>query len=198
MGAVSITDRSSLSQARAAILGQKHERFAVYVASGMSYRESAELAGFCRDYGYDLMQIPKVRDRVESLIRAKSAEPESVASKPCLEAQTVQIIHDAMHGIPAEIDSDGRVIEPATPRDRHLARLAIQDLARLKGYIVERKQVDSRKIDLGKVSQSEMNELLEQTLAALSPAERSRIKELTSRRSVRERDVIDVAPETTE
>src|SRR6185436_12844453 len=107
MGGLLVSDRSELSQARAAILGPKHERFAVFVASGMSYRESAEMAGFCRDYGYDLMQSPKVRERVEVLIAAKTAEPASVASRPWAEAQMVQIVHDAMYGIPAQVDDDG-------------------------------------------------------------------------------------------
>jgi len=194
MGAVSIRDRSELSQARAAILGPKHERFAVFVASGMSYRASAELAGFCRDYGYDLMQIPKVKERVESLIAAKAAEPDSVASRPWLEAQMTQVIVDAMYGIPAEAGPDGKLLAPATPKDRQLARLAIMDLCRIKGYIIERKQVDSRRLDLGKVSHAELSAMLDAQLGELAPGERAKIKAIARGRQHSD-EVIELAPE---
>jgi hypothetical protein len=65
MGAVQ--ERTELSQELAAILSPQHELFAVCVASGLSYRESARRAGFHEDNGFRLTKVPAVRARIEEL-----------------------------------------------------------------------------------------------------------------------------------
>ena len=54
-------ERTELSQELDAVLPREHELFAIYVASGLSYRESARRAGFHEDNGFRLKKMPAIR-----------------------------------------------------------------------------------------------------------------------------------------
>ena len=177
------------------VLPVQWEIFAAEVASGSSCVEAAVSAGYSRDYAEDLIQRPEIRARIEELSQEHQAD-KGVVPKIWIECQLVRIARDSMDDVPAQIDSNGKVLVPGVPRDRVLARQALMDLARLKGYIVERKLTAAAKMSLGNVGMSELNAMLDGVLLELAPGERARIKELARGKNVA-RGVIDVAPETT-
>jgi hypothetical protein len=78
-----------------------------------------------------------------------------------------------MDDVPAQLDSGGKVLVQGTPRDRALARQALMDLARLKGYIIERKLTAAAKMSLG-----DLNAMLEGALVELAPGEKARMRAL--------------------
>jgi hypothetical protein len=52
----------------ASVLSPEYELFAASIAAGMSYRASAKAAGFSENHGFRIMQMPRVRARIEELV----------------------------------------------------------------------------------------------------------------------------------
>jgi hypothetical protein len=112
------------------VLGERRECFAALVASGTSYREAAERSGFSKDYGWDLMQNPEVRQRVQGIIANQQCEDlAGIASRAWIETHFVSLV--------LRLES-----EKLTPPQLEQARVeitALMSLARLKGLVVEKR-----------------------------------------------------------
>jgi hypothetical protein len=111
-----------------AALSDSHELFCTLVASGVSYAEATETAGFAKGSGSFLMRQPAVRQRVEKLI----GEPDKarLAAKYWLAVIRTE-------EVTAEIEAGTE--EWRANMALHLN--ALDKLARLHGWIVDRKQV---------------------------------------------------------
>lgn len=107
----------------AANLSPEHELFAASVASGLSYRKAAKLAGFHVDNGFRLMQMPEVRARVQELVEAPD---EQIRAR--VNAEFMILLNRVS-------SAEGKAYDP----DLHMRVLL--GLAKYKGWIVERKQV---------------------------------------------------------
>jgi hypothetical protein len=155
-----------------AVLGQQRECFAALVAGGVSYRVAAERVGFSRDYGWDLMQEPAVRQRVTDLVQ----QPVELI-RAGLEVELIQLRNRAAGG-------------DLTDADRADIELRLKLLlahAKLRGWIVEKKQVARASIDLGRLSLEDLQSHVGQFLDVLEPGARReielRVKALGERRS---------------
>jgi hypothetical protein len=171
VGEAAIPVPTKLRRTGVAILRQKHEAFAVLIASGASCRVAAKSAGFSKDYGWDLMQRPAVKDKVEALRHLKTtAEPEAIASREWVEAQFVLTLERISRG---GLNADAR-------EDARLMLSGLMQFAKFKGWIVDRKQVASAKLDFGKVSRADLDAMLGQHLRALDPGARSQLERLAA------------------
>ncbi|MGA2114862.1 MAG: hypothetical protein ABSH56_08945 [Bryobacteraceae bacterium] len=165
--AIAIPDRFETGQALAVILPPEHQTFAVCVASGLSQRESAKRVGFHEDNGFRLMRNPRIRARVEELSESlKRRDLGGVASRAWIETQFVLIIN--------RMEAGG-----TTADEREEARLqltALMNLARLNGFIGERKQVSGAPLQLGQVDPAALRAHLGAMLDALEPGARADIQ----------------------
>ena len=110
--------------------------------------------------------------------------------KAWIERQMIIIIKAAMHGRPAKIMQaqkavDGNpekpeMIVPALPRNHALALSALMSLAKLKGYIVDKKQGVSAKLDLSKLPPAQLQAVLTGHLNELDPAARQQIEAIAA------------------
>lgn len=97
-------------------------------------------------------------------------------SKLWIENQIVIVIKMAMHGRPPTNTPSNP--QPRIERNPVLALSSLMQLAKLKGYVIEKKQ--SLKMDLGKLSAADAKATLDGMLDQLSPGDRARILEITS------------------
>jgi hypothetical protein len=165
MGAISIPERTGLSADLAVVLQSRQEQFAVLVASGLSYREAARRVGYNPDNSWRLMQSRAIRERVEELVR----EPDERV-KAGIELELVMLRNRV---------ADGDLTDAERSDIELRLKLALAH-AKLRGWIVERKQVASAKLDFGKISRADFDAMLEQQLPALDPATRDRIKRIAA------------------
>ena len=161
MNAVAIPDRSEVSRALAVILPPQHELFAVHVASGRSYRESARLAGFHEDNGNRLMRMAEVRRRVAQLAQ----QPE--------ECVRVGISLDLLIMRARLAEGDLSETERA---DMELRLKACMAQAKLVGMIVDRKQVASARLSLDALDSRVLGRHVQELLESLEPGARARIQ----------------------
>jgi hypothetical protein len=126
MPSVPISERTELSQELAAVLSPQHELFAVYVASGLGYRESARRAGFHEDNGFRLMQMPRLRVRIEELV----SEP-AERIRAGIDAEFLMLRNRAAN---EDLDAEGRA-------NVELRLKLVMAHARYRGWLVDRKQV---------------------------------------------------------
>ncbi len=112
-----------------------------------------------------------------------------------IESRIVCIAKAALHGRPGyrkpgkngAPDSD----EPPLDRNHPLALNALMQLARLKGLVVERKTSLQGKIDLSKLSATELQAMLSGQLDQLDPAARAQIESIAAGEYDVEADPID-------
>lgn len=158
-----------------AILSPNHELFSLLVATGTAYREAASSAGFSATYGAYLMKTPRILERVGQLVEMQRGEP---ASRAWAVGALMRIALEALNGTP-DREVDGKAIKGMAP-DRALARQAIMDICKVKGYIVERKQIDTRSahVDLTKLGRTELMAALDRSMAQLPARTRSRVEKL--------------------
>ena len=142
------------------LLTDQHENMCALVASGMSYRRAAELVGFQADSGWSIMQNPGMLTRVAAL----AADP----------------IERVRAGIDADICMIRRRLQIGDVDAEERATLALRlkacmDHAKLRGWIVNRQQIDKRSVDLSLVGSAELQEHLSGVLDTLEPGARREI-----------------------
>ena len=144
------------------LMSEQHESMAALVASGISYRQAAEMVGWQADSGWRVMQAPDMQERVRCL----AADPEGVIR----------------HGILADLMMVRRRLRAGDCNSEERATLqlritACMSEAKLRGFIVDRKQIDKRVVDLSLVSSDDLQEHLAAALDVLEPGARRQIEE---------------------
>lgn len=112
------------------------------------------------------------------LKRLNPAGPAQYGSKQWLEDQLVIAIDMGLRGRPASARPQNP--QPLIPRNPALAVTAIMALARLKGFIIEKKQSFKAAVDLSKMSPADLNATLVAMADQLAPGERQRILEIAA------------------
>lgn len=165
MAIVPITERTDLSQELAAVLPPEDELFAVYVSSGLSYRESARRAGFHEDNGFRLTKMPAVRARIEELL----SEPgESIRAG--INAEMLILRNRAAN---EDLDAEGR----ANVELR--LKLALAH-AKLRGMIVDKKQTARMNVSLGRINRADLEAMLDKALESLAPGKRAQLRRIAA------------------
>ena len=142
------------------LMTEQRESMAALVASGLSYRKAAELVGYSADSGWYIMQEPRMQARVNAL----AADP----------------IERVRAGIDADICMIRRRLQIGDVDAEERATLALRlkacmDHAKLRGWIVNRQQIDKRSVDLSLVGSAELQEHLSGVLDTLEPGARREI-----------------------
>ena len=164
---VVIPERTELAQDRAVEVESRHEQFAFLVASGLSYREAARRAGYNPDNSWRLMQSRAIRERVEELV----SEPEE-RIRAGIELEMVMLRNRAADG-------------DLTDADRSDIELRLKLLlahAKLRGWIVEKKQVSRANVSIrGAIgNRAQFDALMAEVMADLAPAQRARLKRIAA------------------
>lgn len=114
----------------------------------------------------------------------RRAGNDDCGSKPWIENQIIVIIRAAMVDTPAKlipqrVQKNGVIspehMRPQAVRNHSLALSALMQLARLRGYVVEKKQSLSGTMDLAKLSKQQLSAFLQSTADQLAPGERQRL-----------------------
>lgn len=192
MSQIALVDRTELSQDIARIISPAYEVFASEIALGIAIPQAAAHAGFSAAYGHNLIARQDIRERVAQLIAERKAQ--GAGSLAWIESQVMMVIRTALHGAeavgtPAHAEKTGKGkaakeelvpasedYQPAMPRDHSRALTALMHLAKLKGYIIEKKQSTNANIDLTKLTRAELGRALDGHLDKLAPGERQRIE----------------------
>jgi len=161
MGAISISGCTELAEALAEVLPLKHKLFAVQVASGLSYRESARRVGYHEDHGHRLMRKPAVKARVEQLRDA----PEEERIRAGIEAELPMLYNRTANGDLRNVQLRLQVAMA------YLKFLASVDQQRLARTSVSR---------LGKIGCADFDAMLERELPALDPGAREILKRIAA------------------
>jgi hypothetical protein len=160
MGA--IHERTELSHELAAVLPPEQELFAVYVASGLSYREAAREAGFHEDNGFRLTKIPSVRARISELI----AEP-AERVRAGIDAEFLILRNRAAN---EDLDAEGRA-------NVELRLKLVMAHARYRGWIVSKTHVAQVSASL-RVNRAELDAAIAQDLELLDPSARKQLERI--------------------
>jgi len=155
------------------------EIFCAELANGSTIVLASARAGFSESNGNKLTRRPEIVARIRELLALRRADG-GLVSRMWAECQLVRIVQDSMEVHFAEYDEAGNQISPFVGADRARAESAVMNLARLKGWIVERKQSMSAKVDLGQVGSQQMSAALDAALLDLAPAERARVKAIAA------------------
>jgi hypothetical protein len=177
--------QTRFDQLLGAILPAKHEVFCSLVSIGYPFEDAAVSAGYSETYAQHLVRRPEIQRRVAELINRSNGET-GPGSRAWIEIQIILIAMKAMHEEPELKDPNGTVIAPATLPNHPLAMAALMNLAKLRGLIIERKQIDQRtsKLDLGKVPPDQLHEALAAHLNQLAPGARRRIQAIAEGEAV--------------
>jgi hypothetical protein len=153
---------------------ENRELFAVGIANGLSYRKAAVRAGFHEDYGFDLMQFSDVKAKIAQLINEPS---DRIKVGIRLEMQLLRNRASA---------------DDLTEDDRKNIELRLKLLmahARMEGMIIEKRQVATATLDLGKLDAAAVRSHLGDMLQQLDPGAREEIA-----RELAPAKAIDVKP----
>src|ERR1700752_925609 len=162
-------------------LSPEQELFASFVATGASYRESARKASVHPVTGWKWMQLPAIRARVNELIEEnKSEDLGGIASRAWIETHMIMIINRLESGTKHDASADV-AIKPDWLEAWRLELLALMNLAKLKGLIVERKQMTRASIDLGRLGVNDLQGHLGEMLDSLEPGARQEIEQRIKR-----------------
>jgi hypothetical protein len=145
-----------------ATLSESQEIFCTLVASGTSYTDAAASAGFARNTGKVLIRHPAIRHRVETLI----GEPDKarLAAKYWLAVIRTEEVTAEM--------------EPGTENWRANMALhlqALDKLARLHGWLVERKHVSQVSARVS-VNRGDLEAAIARDVERLAPGAMKRIE----------------------
>ena len=171
MASGAIAGRTEPYREIAVVLPPEHEMFAVHVASGRSYRESARLAGFHEDNGFRLMQMPAVRDRVEELVN----QPQE-RIRAGIDAEFLMLRNRAAD---QDLDAEMRA-------NIELRLKLVMGHARYLGLIVEKKQVAHATLNLGNVSRAAIRAEAGRMLDELEPGARAELQRMIGADAVRQ------------
>lgn len=142
------------------ILSEQEESFAALVAAGFGYRAAALKAGWDKDYGWDKAQVPRIKARIAGLV----LDPvERVRAG--IDADLLMMRRRAAAG---DMDAEERA-------NMELRLKLLMSHAKLRGWIVDRKQIDKRSVDLSLVGSAELQEHLSGVLDTLEPGARREI-----------------------
>ena len=158
------------------ILTEQEEAFASLVAAGFPYSISAVKVGWVKDYGWDKAQSPKIKARIAGLV----LDPvERVRAG--IDADLLMMRRRAAAG---DMDAEERA-------NMELRLKLLMSHAKLRGWIVDRKQIDKRSVDLSLVGSAELQEHLSGVLDTLEPGARreidQRLASLSKRRKAAKR-----------
>jgi hypothetical protein len=106
-------------------------------------------------------------------------DQDGLAHRVWIESQLVTIVCKTMSETEAAFDLDGNETRPYRPPDLQLASTVLMNLAKLKGYIVDKSSRLSAKIDLTKVPSHQVREAFASKLNDLSPGARKQLEALT-------------------
>lgn len=162
-------DRSSAGKELAGLISAEHEYYCLLRVEGYSQPQAAEMAGFSPTSAYGIEIMPRVQNRIKQLANERSAE--GPGNRSWVTGRLVEVA-SRLSGH-AEL-SEGMRTQLSS------AVTALMSIARLRGYVVERKQIKTATIDLNKLSRSELSSVLDQHLGTLSPASRRRIQQITA------------------
>jgi hypothetical protein len=163
-------------------LSPQYEMFAALIVNGSTAEAAADIAGFTANYSHVLTTRPEIKARIQELLSLQSQETEAfggIATRAWIESQMVVIIRHAMHGRPEYKGTKNKPGRPEILPDHNLARLALMDLARMKGMIVEKKQTAKLSIKAdatGNVDPEAMKAHLANYLDQLEPGARKEIE----------------------
>ena len=133
---------------------------AALVAAGFGYRAAALKAGWDKDYGWDKAQVPRIKARIAGLV----LDPvERVRAG--IDADLLMMRRRAAAG---DMDAEERA-------NMELRLKLLMSHAKLRGWIVDRKQIDKRSVDLSLVGSAELQEHLSGVLDTLEPGARREI-----------------------
>lgn len=179
MAARALIDRAEIETLKSQVLAPQHDLFAIERASGSSVEDAAKLCGFSTGYAYNLSTHQDIQMRIAEVLQQRIAE--GLASRLWVEAQMVSIVRQTMRDAPAEVDAEtGTVTVPARPANLQLAATVLMNLARFKGYIVDKSTKLNAKVDLSKIPPSQVRELFGDRLNQLSPGSRAKIEAITA------------------
>jgi hypothetical protein len=120
------------------------------------------------------MQRPAVREKVEALRHAKTTEPGLIASREWIEAQFVITLDRVSRGLETgDMDSNAR-------ENARLMISGLMQFAKFKGWIVDRKQLATAKLDLRNVPSADLHALFGEYLEALEPGEQERLRRIAA------------------
>jgi hypothetical protein len=150
----------------------RHELFAVYVASGLSYGEPQGARASTRIIGFRPMRMPSVRARVEELV----SEP-AERIRAGIDAEFLTLCNRVAN---EDLDAKGR-------RTSNSRLKLIMAHARYCGWIVERKQVAQTRLNLGCVSVEDLEARTARDLDVLEAGLRAdierQVQDLRARRT---------------
>jgi hypothetical protein len=159
MAGKAIHERSELSQMLARILRPRQQLFAVNVASGMSYRKSARLAGYHEDHGDRLMRKLAIWERVEELRDAPQEER-------------------LLARLQANLTMRGNRPGKGELKDiRWQLKLAAAQ-QKLIRVIENRRQAADAKVDWRRVGRADFEAMLTESLESLAPCECARLRRI--------------------
>lgn len=154
------------------------EVFCAEVAMGVPASTASVSAGYSKVYADDLVQRQDIKDRISYLVKARFADG-GIASKLWAELRLVQITEACMETVEPALQPDGTITKRRDP-DYPLAVTAINSLAKLKGWIIDKKQSVNAKVDFGSANvNGTLTGMLDAALGELSPEQASRVRELT-------------------
>lgn len=151
------------------VLTQEQESFCAWVASGVSYAESARRVGWTPANGYYTKDLPQVKARIAELIETRKSEDiGGIATKSWIETHMVRIIDRIEEGETGTEQLEAYKVEVQT----------LMALAKLKGHVIERKatlnaHVRSNAGQGGELSADAVAEYLD----ALEPGSRDELAE---------------------
>jgi hypothetical protein len=144
----------------------------------MSYRASAKAAGFSENHGFRITQMPAVRARIAELGK------EELRDRAWFDAQWTRLANRVNE---SDLDEEERA-------NVTLRMNVLVNHARYKGYIIERRQVATAKVDFSRVSGDKAEQVFAEYLQRLAPGMRKKLEVVMAKSLAAEQDANDANP----
>lgn len=164
---------------------RQFEEFCHAIISGQSQTEAAKSVGYsegiAHNTGSRLMKRPDVRQRVEELRQSIDNNPNDLATKSYIVSQTIRIHRKCFQ-----------------EKQYSVSVACMQLLARLQGYLVEKRESTSLKLSMVNMTPAELNRALREHVSGIP--EQAQAGLLTAPEVAQALDVTaqECAPETCE